>query len=227
MAAFDRVGDKPKFMVMNNNLGGLDQLLIPLLGDLYGWVKSFIQNIIKPGMYEVLNYETTLEILDAKGMHAILTKIEEVKFLQNNIIAFQDQAWGDGEILVNYQCSPGKAVDFFRNGHKTLILISLPYMKQRGEYITFRINWKIKNGFIKPTGFWGTDIDHQTQKIKISLILPAVRPPKRIFIEETSKNRSQELDMTNLSRLPDNRWQIFWEKQNPRLHEHYLLRWEW
>ena len=36
-----------------------------------------------------------------------------------------------------------------------------------------------------------------------------------------------ELDMTNLSRLPDSRWQIYWEKQNPRLHEHYLLRWEW
>lgn len=212
---------------MITSLNHFDQLLLSILGDLYSWGKSFIQRITKPGMYEVLNYETTLELLDENGKNAILTKTEEVKFLQNNIIAFQDQAWGDGEILLDYQCSPGKAVDYFRNGHKTLVLISLPYMQQRGEHITFRINWKIRDGFLKSIGFWGTDIDHQTQKIKVNVILPSQRPPIRVFIEEKVRNKVRYLDSENLTRLPDNRWQITWEKDNPRLNENYLLKWEW
>ena len=36
-----------------------------------------------------------------------------------------------------------------------------------------------------------------------------------------------ELDEKNLTQLPDKRWQITWEKKNPRLHEHYILKWEW
>jgi hypothetical protein len=89
-------------MQINSLAGGTDQFILALISDLYGWGKSFIQKITMPGMYEVVNYETTLEILDAKGKAAILTKIEEVRFLQNNIIAFQDQAWGDGKILKDY-----------------------------------------------------------------------------------------------------------------------------
>jgi len=30
-----------------------------------------------------------------------------VRYLQDNVIAYRDQAWGDGEILVDYRCTPG------------------------------------------------------------------------------------------------------------------------
>ncbi|MCD6576615.1 MAG: hypothetical protein J7K66_01215 [Anaerolineaceae bacterium] len=85
------------------NIVGPEQLIIPILSDLYQWRKAYVQRVRKPGMYEVLSYESTLEILDPKGKQAIFTKKEEVKFLQDNIIAFQDQAWGRGKILENYQ----------------------------------------------------------------------------------------------------------------------------
>ena len=80
----------------------VSQVIIPVLGDLYSWGKAAIHNLLKPGMYEVINYDSTLEILDTDGKKAVFSKTEEVKFLQNNIIAFQDQAWGDGKILLNY-----------------------------------------------------------------------------------------------------------------------------
>lgn len=210
---------------MNNNLGGLDQLLIPLLGDLYGWGKSFIQKITKPGMYEVLNYESTLEILDIKGKDAILTKTEEVRFLQNNIIAFQDQAWGDGKILLDYQCTPGVPVDFYRSGHKTFILISLRDVKQKGDQTNFRIQWKIKNGFLKPNGYWATDVNHFTQNIKVSIIFPKQKPPLKLLLVESNRQKTQELPREVITQLPDKRWQITWENHNPRLHEHYILKW--
>ena len=98
------------------NIVAPEQLIIPILSDMYRWGKSYVQRIRKPGMYEVLNYESTLEILDPKGKRAIFSKVEELKFLQDNVIAIQDQAWGDGKILDDYQCLPGFPVDFYRSG---------------------------------------------------------------------------------------------------------------
>ena len=214
-------------MQINALSGGTDQFIITLLGDLYGWGKSFIQRITKPGMYEVINYETTLEILDTKGKGAILTKTEEVRFLQNNIIAFQDQAWGDGKILVDYQCTPGRPVDFYRSGHKTYILISLRDVKQKGDQTKFRIQWEIKNGFLKPNGYWATDVNHFTRDMKVSIIFPEEKPPVKIILVESNRQRTKELTREVMTLLPDKRWQVTWEKRNPRLYEHYILKWEW
>ena len=212
---------------MKNNLGGLDQLLIPLLGDLYSWGKAFIQKITKPGMYEVLNYETTLEILDAKGKETILTKTEEVRFLQNNIIAFQDQAWGSGKILLDYKCTPGIPVDFYQFAHKTYIVISLRNVMKKGDITKFDIRWKIKKGFIESNGFWSTDINHFTKGIKVNVIFPKERPPLKCTTVESNRQVIKEIPKDTFIKLPDKRWQVTWEKHNPSLYEHYVLRWEW
>jgi len=178
-------------------------------------------------MYEVLNYESTLEILDRYGKEAVFSKTEEVRFLQNNIIAFQDQAWGDGKILVDYQCSPGVPVDFYRSGYKTHILISLRDVKQKNGKTKFNIQWKIKNGFLKSDGFWATDINHFTRKMKINIIFPKDRPPIKVMMVEPNRKRSKELPKEILTQLPDKRWQVSWERLNPRLHDHYILKWDW
>jgi len=212
---------------MKNNFGGLEQILIPIIGDLYGWGKSLIQKINKPGMYEVLDYETTLEILDIKGKDAILTKIEKVKFLQNNVIAFQDQAWGSGKILIDYKCNPGKPVDFYQFAYKTYIVISLRNVMQKGDVTKFEINWNIKNGFGKPSGFWSTDINHFTKRMKVNVIFPRKRPPLKCITVESNRQITKEIQKKNVVRLPDKRWQVSWEKLNPRLYEHYVLKWEW
>ena len=178
-------------------------------------------------MYEVSNYETTLEILDKKGRHAVLTKKEEVKFLQNNIIAFQDQAWGSGRILIGYKCSPGAPVDFYQFAHKTYILISHRTVMNKGNTSKFNIQWKIKNGFQKSNGFWATDINHCTKVMRVSVIFPKGRPPLKCLAVETNRQRIRELPNVATIQLPDKRWQVTWEKKEPKLYEHYVLKWEW
>ena len=214
-------------MINNLRSFNVNQVIIPILGDFYSWGKSYIHNLLKPGMYEVINYESTLEILDTDGKEAVFSKKEEVKFLQNNIIAFQDQAWGDGKILIDYQCSPGLPVDFYRFGHKTHILISIRDIMQKDGRAKFNIQWKIKNGFLKFDGFWATDINHFTQKMKINIIFPKDKPPIKVMMVEPNRKRSKELQKEILTQLPDKRWQVTWEKKNPRLHEHYILKWDW
>ena len=56
-------------------------------------------------MYDVLEYESTLELKDRGGKRATFQKREKVRYRQDNIIAYQNQAWGDGEVLLNYRCA--------------------------------------------------------------------------------------------------------------------------
>ena len=81
---------------------------------LTGWNLLLVR--FHKGLYEVLDYEATLELTDKKGKRAFVRKYEKVRYLQNNNIAFQDQAWGDGKILINYRCTPGFPVDTYRSG---------------------------------------------------------------------------------------------------------------
>jgi hypothetical protein len=47
------------------------------------------------GMYEVLEYDSGLKLVDASGNTAIFKRQQKIKFLQDHIIAFQDHVWGD------------------------------------------------------------------------------------------------------------------------------------
>ena len=178
-------------------------------------------------MYEVLDFQTKLTILDSKGKSATLTKYEKVRFLQDNIIAYQDQAWGDGKILQNYRCSPGVPVDMYRVGQKTYVLISLRALKTKGEITEFNIQWKMKNGFLDPTGFWCTDVSHSTNHIKTQVIFPKSRPPRKAEVVEKNRQRTKILGVNCIQQLPNGKWSLTWEQFHPTLYEQFILKWGW
>jgi hypothetical protein len=191
---------------------------------------QFVRQIILPsrqGLYEVLEYESTLELLDRKGEKATFKKRQKVRYLQDNIIAYMDQAWGDGKYLLDYRCSPGIAVDQYRFGHKTYILISLREVKQRGDTDEFLIERKIKNGFLRQQEQWETDISHTTRQVAVRVIFPKERPPLRVALVENIRQKTILVSDQHQRQLPDGRWQVAWEAGNPRLNERYVLKWEW
>jgi len=179
------------------------------------------------GMYEVVDYKSTLELLDKRGHRARLNKRERVRYLQNNIIAYQDQAWGDGEILVNYKCSPGVVVDQYRPGNKTYILISLREIKKRGDVDEFHIQWEQHKGFSREREQWGTEVRHRTKRLRLEVIFPKTRPPLQAWIAEYLRRRTRPLGQDARRQLPDGRWLVWWETEHPRFHEEYVLKWEW
>jgi len=215
-----------KSLVINGSISSSLSWL-ELIGDLWKIGKKVIRGLSNEGMYEVLDYETTLELLDTKGHKASFTKREKVRYLQDNIITYQDQAWGDGEILAGYKCSPGVPVDQYRIGHITHILISLREVKNKGDISDFQIEWNMHRGFLKPTGFWETEINHRTKHIKVQVIFPKTRPPQNVSIIEKNIKRTRNLGVDAKRQLPDGRWLISWEQNNPRLYERYILAWEW
>ncbi len=219
----------------SNRLKQIISLFIPLLGtDLsafLGLLGRFGKHLLparKPeGMYEVLDYEAELELLDTRGKKAILGKLQQVRFLQDNIIAYQDKAWGDGNIFADYKCSPGVAVDRYREGHRYRILISLRETKKRGEETAFQIERTITNGFTKDMEDFQTEIDHQTRSLTMSVIFPKTRPPRQVTLIEQNTTHSVVLDHQHYTTLPDGREQVTWKTDRPRVFEAYILRWEW
>jgi hypothetical protein len=200
---------------------------LEIIGELWKFGRKIFRGFSNEGIYEVLDYETTLELQDRKGNKARLKKREKVRYLQDHILAHQDQAWGDGKILLNYRCAPGVPVDRYRSGYKTNILISLREVKNKGDIDEFNIEWGIKNGFLSQTGFWSTEISQRTKRIIVQAIFPRSRPPSVSWMIEKNIQRTHLLDGDTKKKLSDGRWMINWEKKNPRLYEHYILKWEW
>lgn len=214
---------------------GLLRLVIPFLGSDYIEILVFLIRMIRrvfsvkvhEGMYEVLELDSSLELLDNRGEQAILHKREKVKFLQDDILAYQDTAWGDGNIFEDYKCSPGKAVDTYREGNRFNILISLRQTKHRGDVEQFLIERQIKSGFTKEVEDFQSDIDHTTRRLTLTVTFPKERTPKVVTIIEHNLSRSTPLGEKSKQTLPDGRQQWVWSTDHPRLFEAYIMRWEW
>lgn len=181
----------------------------------------------RTGMYEVLDYDVRLELLDAKGQRAVLHKRQKVRFLQDNIIAYQDKAWGDGDIFAHYSCSPGIAVDRYQEGHRYRVLISLRETKNRGDIEEFLIERTIRGGFTRPTEDLQIEIDHRTAQLSISVVFPRNHLPKQTMLVEQNTTQAMQLGPTHHLTLPDGRQEVRWQTSKPRLFEAYILRWEW
>ena len=205
----------------------LDLPWIDILTGLWKIGRKVIRGMANEGVYETLEYESTLEIQNRKGTRATFKKRKKIRYLQDNIIAYQDYGWGDGEILLNYRSSRGKAVDLYRSGYKTYILLSLREVKNRGDVDEFNIQWNIRNGFLTEDGYWAADISQRTEHIKVNVIFPKSKPPLKLSIEESNRKRTRILGPEVKRKLPDGRWRITWEMKKPKLYEIYVLRWIW
>jgi hypothetical protein len=187
------------------------------------WVREHVLD--NRDMYEVEHLQVSLVLCDPQGKTAVYTKRQQVRFLQNNVIAYQDQAWGDGEIFAEYHCSPGVPVDRYREGHRYRVLISLRETKRRGDRADLMIDRTIRHGFTHPTEELQIEIDHVTRRFAVQVTFPSERFPKRVWWLEQKRGRSQPLEA--FTQLPDGRCQVTQEVAKPRRNEAYIVRWRW
>lgn len=179
------------------------------------------------GLYEVLDFEHTLELCDVKGKKAVYRKRATVRFLQDFVSAYQDQAWGLGNVFADYKCSPGVPVDHYREGNKHRVLISLRETKRRDETMKIKIDRTVTNGFAFSPGWSETEISHRTKQFCTSVVFPKKRPSKSAFLLQKHAGRVSPLGPSNIEPLPDGRQRIFWETNKPILFETYILKWTW
>ena len=202
------------------------QLLIKLL-EAWDALSRLSDKIQYHGMYEILDYDAILEIKDAKGQGAVLTRREVIRFLQNNVVAIHDHAWGDGEVFAEYNCQPGIPVDFYEDGSKYNILISLRETKNRGDVIELWVEREIEGGLLENLEWLETEIDHWMEHLKLSIIFPEDRPCTRATLSRRTTDKVTTLSPEHFARLPDGRQKLTWETNRPKLHDLYTIKWAW
>ena len=179
------------------------------------------------GMYEIVEYDSTLEIMDAKGQMAILSRREVIRFLQNNVVAIHDHAWGDGDIFAEYRCQPGAPVDFYQDGSQHNVLVSLRETRNRGDVVDFWVERTIRRGLLQEIEWLETDIDHWTKHLKLAVIFPKERPCKRATLSSKRSGQTIVLSPQHFALLPDGRQKLTWETQRPNLYDLYTIQWMW
>lgn len=192
---------------------------------LYGDLKDFFRR--DRGIYEILEYDAAFTILDAQGRRAVLKKQQKVRFLQENVIAFQDYAWGDGSHFKRYRCTPGKVVDRYREGDRFNILVSLRETKAKGDVETFYIEHHMLNAFTEGEEWCQVEIRHRTRRLKLSVTFPKDRHCISAQLLERSQHKATKLGIEQFAVLPDGRQVVTWERKDIKTFEIFTLKWRW
>jgi hypothetical protein len=178
-------------------------------------------------MYRILDYDTTLELLDARGHSAVVYKRQRVRFLQDHILVFQDYAWGEGEIFADYKCAPGVVVDSYQAGDRWHILISLRQTKRKGDVEEFYSERTVKAGFTHADEWFQVEIRHRTDRLRLAVVFPQKRRCRRAVLWQRSSHRTLELGREAFVDLPDGRQLVAWEAVKVTPLEVFTLRWQW
>lgn len=201
--------------------------LIPVALELYKGVQQVFRKKLPQDLYRILDYEATLEFIGPRGKSALFSKKERVQFLQDDVQTIEDFAWGGGNVISNYSCTPGRVVDRYQDGDRWKFLISLRQAKKKGEIETFYIRRRLVNIFTKRDGWWQAEMRHQTERLKLFLIFPARRQPRNTILTERTSNKIFPLNESFWSDLPDGRKMLTWGPKQPRRFEIYTVKWQW
>ena len=179
------------------------------------------------GLYDILAYESTLHLADPQGKLATVRKHQRVRFLQNDVAAFQDIVYGDGQLFRHYKVSPGVAVDRYRDGDRWHVLISMRATKNRGDVEDFYVERSIEDGFALKDEWWEIELRHPTRWLRLAVIFPKERPCSSASLSQRSRHRMWMLGPENFTLLPDGRRKLHWETKDVRPLEVYTVRWSW
>jgi hypothetical protein len=176
-------------------------------------------------VYETIELEQEFDLYDATGAEAIRSLHRTVRFLQNDVLAIRDYTWGDGQLNVDYECSPGRAVDFRKRGPVTYVLIALDDVKQRGEIEDFRSRQKMVGSFLEDSEWASVMSPHPTDRAVLRVIFPKGRPPKRLSF--TRRHGEKEISNALTREHIDGREHITATILRPPPHEEFTLHWDW
>lgn len=177
--------------------------------------------------FEVVDYDSTLELCDVRGHKAVFLRRTRLRFLQDYTIAIQDFVWGDGDPIADYKFSPGHIVDRYRDGERWNLLISLRQTKARNEEETFTVERTVHDAFKGNEEWVQAETWLPFRKLCLRVQFPKSRPCKRAWIIERSRNRTTQLDIAHFHTLPNGRMEVVWQRQSPRRGEVFTLKWEW
>ena len=163
----------------------------------------------------------------ATGEKATISRRQVIRFLQDNIVAIHDHAWGDGKLFAKYHCQPGVPVDFYQDGSKAQrAYIPSGDEKPRGCDGVFCRAHDCR-GISAENEWLETEVDHLTTRLRLSIIFPKARPCLRATLTRKTVGKTEVLDERHFKTLGSGRQELSLAISRPKLHECYLIKWDW
>jgi hypothetical protein len=181
------------------------------------------------GPYEVLHGRNVWDIQTSDGSLVTEEKEFAVRWLQDNVFSWCDYAWGDGEIVADYSCSPGKFVDEIDiEDRRKWLVISLGGMRNRGDREVLRTRRLIRNGFLNSREWLTFEIVEPTKEFELVIRFPKDRPCTRAWLRRRGIRRERELDLDRYMRAAEGgRQELVVSGQRPSLGDSFTINWNW
>jgi hypothetical protein len=172
--------------------------------------------------YENLLLDITLDLRDSGGREADVICRQRVKFLVDDAAVISSPVWGDGNQLAQFKVDGGTYLGEQRDGPRRIQLLGLdrPPIEQSA---TMRFTRRIRNGFLKADEYFESMVDRPTHRLRVTVLFPKARPPKRAYLLGASGKSLSQPRVT----LRQGRASLRWALQSPQLRSVYSLRWAW
>jgi hypothetical protein len=172
--------------------------------------------------YENLFLDIILDLRDAAGQEADVICRQKVRFLVEDAAVISSPVWGDGNQLAQFKVDGGTYLAEQSAGPKRVQLLALD-RPPRQESATVQSTRRIKNGFLKADEYFESMVERPTHRLRVTVLFPKARPPKRAYLVGTSGESLSQPRVT----LRDGRASLRWAMQSPRVRSIYSLRWAW
>jgi hypothetical protein len=172
--------------------------------------------------YEVLDYNATLILHDGKGNRATLRRTQTIRFLQDQVSALLDHAWGDGVLVTGYRHSAGAISDSFKDQGVRHMVVDLKHPRSRGELLTFSVEREVREAFLSPDGWVETTIDHPVRHLRRRVIFPKERRAQWATLQAGAS-----YVFVPIVTLDDGRTCVEFEVSAPQSDLAYRMRFSW
>lgn len=210
----------------------LDRLMPSSLRTLVRVLTEFLQLAVgalgasrqPKGLYEVLDYKASLDVLDAKGRTAVYQKRERVRFLRDQVTSFPDFGWGTGETFASHRVRPGRIVERRPVGprHRSLVVLAEP--QNRGDELTFEVRRLIRKGITGKRNWLEAEVNQPMGRLALCVTLPASR---RVRGARLLRHREAAETAVAVRTDAQGKQQLSVRVVKPQLGELYTLEWGW
>lgn len=178
--------------------------------------------------YEVLDFRIEVDIQDRDGRLAVLRRWEEIRALQDRVVAYQDRIWGDGDVARNWRCSLGEPVDALDREGKRHLLVWLDAPLRQGQTKVVQVEQTTADTFCGQLEWYEVHIRHFTHKASGCFVFPRGRDPQqiRVLLFGPQGERSSQVKHTRRA-AGRGRVEVMWRTWYPLAGSTVRTEWVW
>jgi hypothetical protein len=173
--------------------------------------------------YENLSLSLCLDIKDARGSRAVVTRKQRVLFLAGDAGIVTNPVWGDGNQFARFEALGASRLGARAEGPKTALLLSLDRRPVKGTRATIVSRRLITDGFPGRQEYFDAAIERPTRSLSVRILFPKSRPPLEAHgIEPGFRSTSLALRANDAGRPT-----VAWRVRRADVGVTYSLRWSW